>query len=110
MKKLIAYSSIAHMGFVTLGMFIGFHIVRIPAEPGRGHGHGRRHGADAVARPGVRRMFLCVGVLYDRMHSREISAYGGVINTMPNSPPSWCCSRWPIRVCRAPPASSASSW
>jgi NADH-quinone oxidoreductase subunit M len=84
MKKLIAYSSIAHMGFVTLGMFIGFQIV---AATGRTTGiqlgldgaivqmlsHGLVSGA----------MFLCVGVMYDRIHSREISAYGGVINTMP---------------------------
>jgi NADH-quinone oxidoreductase subunit M len=84
MKKLIAYSSIAHMGFVTLGMFIGFQIV---AHTGRTSGiefgldgavvqmlsHGLVSGA----------MFLCVGVMYDRVHSREISAYGGVINTMP---------------------------
>jgi NADH-quinone oxidoreductase subunit M len=84
MKKLIAYSSIAHMGFVTLGMFIGFQIV---AHTGKTSGvqmgldgavvqmlsHGFISGA----------MFLCVGVLYDRMHSREISDYGGVINTMP---------------------------
>jgi NADH-quinone oxidoreductase subunit M len=84
MKKLIAYSSIAHMGFVTLGMFIGFQIV---AHTGRTTGielgldgavvqmlsHGLVSGA----------MFLCVGVMYDRVHSREISAYGGVINTMP---------------------------
>jgi NADH-quinone oxidoreductase subunit M len=84
MKKLIAYSSIAHMGFVTLGLFIGFQIV---AHTGRTSGialgldgaivqmlsHGLVSGA----------MFLCVGVLYDRVHSREISAYGGVVNTMP---------------------------
>ena len=84
MKKLIAYSSIAHMGFVTLGMFIGFQIV---SQTGRTTGielgldgavvqmlsHGLVSGA----------MFLCVGVMYDRVHSREISAYGGVINTMP---------------------------
>jgi len=84
MKKLIAYSSIAHMGFVTLGTFIGFQIV---AHTGRTSGielgldgavvqmlsHGLVSGA----------MFLCVGVMYDRVHSREISAYGGVINTMP---------------------------
>ena len=84
MKKLIAYSSIAHMGFVTLGMFIGYQIV---AVTGRTSGielgldgaivqmlsHGLVSGA----------MFLCVGVMYDRVHSREISAYGGVINTMP---------------------------
>jgi len=84
MKKLIAYSSIAHMGFVTLGTFIGFQIV---AHTGKVAGiqmgmdgalvqmlsHGLVSGA----------MFLCVGVMYDRVHSREISAYGGVVNTMP---------------------------
>jgi NADH-quinone oxidoreductase subunit M len=84
MKKLIAYSSIAHMGFVTLGLFIGFQIV---SHTGRTSGialgmdgaivqmlsHGLVSGA----------MFLCVGVMYDRVHSREINAYGGVINTMP---------------------------
>jgi NADH-quinone oxidoreductase subunit M len=84
MKKLIAYSSIAHMGFVTLGAFIGYHIVsRSGTTTGVGLGldgamvqmisHGLVSGA----------MFLCVGVLYDRMHSREISAYGGVVNKMP---------------------------
>ncbi len=84
MKKLIAYSSIAHMGFVTLGAFIGFQIV---AHTGRTAGVGMgldgamvqmlSHGLVSAA------MFLCVGVMYDRVHSREISAYGGVINTMP---------------------------
>src|SRR6187397_594406 len=84
MKKLIAYSSIAHMGFVTLGFFVIF--AAAPASPvndGAGMGidgamvqmisHGLISGA----------LFLCVGVMYDRVHSREISAYGGVINTMP---------------------------
>jgi len=84
MKKLIAYSSIAHMGFVTLGAFIGYQIVQ---HTGRTSGielgldgsivqmlsHGLVSGA----------MFLCVGVMYDRVHSREISAYGGVVNSMP---------------------------
>ncbi len=84
MKKLIAYSSIAHMGFVTLGAFIGF---QIAAHSGRTTGIEMgldgslvqmiSHGLVSAA------MFLCVGVMYDRMHSREISAYGGVINTMP---------------------------
>ena len=78
MKKLVAYSSIAHMGFVTLGFFLF-------DEKGMGSelttsgaivqmiSHGFVSGA----------MFLCIGVLYDRVHSREISAYGGVANTMP---------------------------
>ena len=80
MKKLIAYSSIAHMGFVTLGFFIVWSF-STTAEGSLGVtgamvqmiSHGLISGA----------MFLCVGVLYDRMHSREIAAYGGVANTMP---------------------------
>ncbi len=84
MKKLIAYSSIAHMGFVTLGMFLGFQIV---AHTGKTTGielgidgavvQMLSHGLVSAA------MFLCVGVMYDRVHSREISSYGGVVNTMP---------------------------
>ncbi len=84
LKKLIAYSSIAHMGFVTLGIFVIFGIF---ANSATGSGavlavEGAMvqmvsHGFIAAA------MFLCVGVLYDRMHTREIAAYGGVINTMP---------------------------
>ncbi|MBK9253326.1 MAG: NADH-quinone oxidoreductase subunit M [Proteobacteria bacterium] len=84
MKKLIAYSSIAHMGFVTLGAVLAYDIVGATGSPaGAGMGldgamvqmisHGLISGA----------MFLCVGVMYDRVHSREISAYGGVINKMP---------------------------
>jgi NADH-quinone oxidoreductase subunit M len=84
MKKLIAYSSIAHMGFVTLGMFIGFQIVA-----GTGRTTGIQLGLDGAIVQMLSHglvsgaMFLCVGVMYDRIHSREISAYGGVINTMP---------------------------
>jgi NADH-quinone oxidoreductase subunit M len=84
MKKLIAYSSISHMGFVTLGFFIAFMIF---AKTGSWEGgamameggmvqmvsHGFISGA----------LFLCVGVLYDRLHSRQIADYGGVANTMP---------------------------
>jgi len=72
MKKLIAYSSISHMGFVTLGFFLFNHlglegaIIQMIS-----------HGFISAA------MFLCVGVLYDRVHSREIASYGGVANTMP---------------------------
>ena len=80
MKKLIAYSSISHMGFVTLGFFIVWSYSQITdASLGVMGGmvqmisHGLISGA----------MFLCVGVLYDRVHSREISDYGGVANTMP---------------------------
>ena len=84
MKKLIAYSSIAHMGFVTLGLFIGFEIVASTGRPA-----GIQMGMDGAVVQMLSHglvsgaMFLCVGVMYDRMHSREISAYGGVINTMP---------------------------
>lgn len=84
LKKLIAYSSIAHMGFVTLGLFIIFGIfANVPSGDGAALAvEGAMvqmvsHGFIAAA------MFLCVGVLYDRMHTREIAAYGGVINTMP---------------------------
>jgi NADH-quinone oxidoreductase subunit M len=84
MKKLIAYSSIAHMGFVTLGAFVVYEIVRNTGQlTGAGMGmdgamvqmisHGLISGA----------LFLCVGVLYDRVHSRQIADYGGVVNTMP---------------------------
>jgi NADH-quinone oxidoreductase subunit M len=84
MKKLIAYSSIAHMGFVTLGFFVIFAIAdnapesagaRLALQAGMVQmiSHGLISGA----------LFLCVGVLYDRLHSRDIGAYGGVANTMP---------------------------
>ena len=86
MKKLVAYSSIAHMGFVTLGLFIVFQIWENPANASEGGAalavegamiqmisHGFISGA----------MFLMIGVLYDRMHTREINAYGGVVHTMP---------------------------
>ncbi len=84
MKKLIAYSSIAHMGFVTLGAFVAFQIVsRTGGVQGAAMGldgamvqmisHGLVSGA----------LFFCIGVLYDRVHSRQIADYGGVVNTMP---------------------------
>ncbi len=86
MKKLVAYSSIAHMGFVTLGMFIIFQIWDNPANADQSGAvlalegamiqmisHGFISGA----------LFLMIGVLYDRMHTRNIQDYGGVVNTMP---------------------------
>ncbi len=84
MKKLIAYSSIAHMGFVTLGMFIVFIISNNSAASG-GSGLGMSGGMVQMVSHGFisAALFLCVGVLYDRLHSREISAYGGVVHTMP---------------------------
>jgi NADH-quinone oxidoreductase subunit M len=83
MKKLIAYSSIAHMGFVTLGFFIVFIISQNNA--GSGAALGMQGGMVQMVSHGFisAAMFLCVGVLYDRMHSREIKDYGGVVNTMP---------------------------
>ena len=84
MKKLVAYSSVAHMGFVTLGIFIAFMLVREQGQTDMALlgmqgamiqmiSHGFVSGA----------MFLCIGVLYDRMHSRQIADYGGVVNVMP---------------------------
>ena len=73
MKKLVAYSSVAHMGFVTLGFFI-FNDLGVGGGLVQMIAHGFVSGA----------MFLCIGVLYDRVHSREIASYGGVVNTMPN--------------------------
>jgi NADH-quinone oxidoreductase subunit M len=72
MKKLVAYSSIAHMGFVTLGFFL-FNELGMAGGIVQMISHGFVSGA----------MFLCIGVLYDRVHSREIASYGGVANTMP---------------------------
>jgi NADH-quinone oxidoreductase subunit M len=72
MKKLVAYSSVAHMGFVTLGFFV-FNDLGVSGGLVQMIAHGFVSGA----------MFLAIGVLYDRVHSREIAAYGGVINTMP---------------------------
>jgi NADH-quinone oxidoreductase subunit M len=72
MKKLVAYSSIAHMGFVTLGFFI-FNQLGVEGAIVQMISHGFVSGA----------MFLCIGVLYDRMHSRQIADYGGVVNVMP---------------------------
>jgi NADH-quinone oxidoreductase subunit M len=84
MKKLVAYSSIAHMGFVTLGFFVIFRV--LTNAPGS-------DGAQLALQGGMVQMishglisgalFLCIGVMYDRLHTREIGAYGGVINTMP---------------------------
>ena len=84
MKKLIAYSSIAHMGFVTLGFFLAW---RILDNTGVADGivMGLQGGMMQMISHGLvsGALFLCVGVLYERMHSRAISAYGGVANTMP---------------------------
>jgi NADH-quinone oxidoreductase subunit M len=78
MKKLIAYSSISHMGFVTLGVFL-FSSLGMEGALVQMISHGFVSAA----------MFLCVGVLYDRMHSRRIADYGGVVNTMPHFAAFW---------------------
>ena len=80
MKKLIAYSSIAHMGFVTLGFFLLWHV-----DGTSGAALGMSGGMVQMISHGLisGAMFLCVGVLYDRVHSRQIADYGGVANTMP---------------------------
>jgi NADH-quinone oxidoreductase subunit M len=72
MKKLVAYSSIAHMGFVTLGFFM-FQTLAVEGAIVQMISHGFVSGA----------MFMCIGVLYDRMHTRNIADYGGVVNKMP---------------------------
>jgi NADH-quinone oxidoreductase subunit M len=84
MKKLIAYSSIAHMGFVTLGFFVIFAAV-VNTQSNAGAQLALQGGMVQMISHGLisGAMFLCVGVMYDRLHSREISAYGGVVNTMP---------------------------
>ena len=84
MKKLIAYSSIAHMGFVTLGFFIAF-IIMARGDVDSGAILGMQGGMVQMVSHGFisAAMFLCVGVLYDRLHSREINDYGGVVNVMP---------------------------
>ena len=84
MKKLIAYSSIAHMGFVTLGTFAAYQTLRVTGNP-----QGAAMGLDGAMVQMVSHglvsgaLFFCIGVLYDRVHSREIADYGGVVNTMP---------------------------
>ena len=84
MKKLVAYSSIAHMGFVTLGFFLIYPII---TSTGSSEGSllGLQGGMVQMMSHGFisGAMFLCIGVLYDRMHTREITAYGGVSNRMP---------------------------
>ena len=99
MKKLIAYSSVAHMGFVTMGIF---------AATTQGVAGGIfqmiSHGIVSGA------LFLCVGVVYDRMHTREIAAYGGLVNRMPlYARRVHGVHAWPMSACRARPASSANS-
>jgi NADH-quinone oxidoreductase subunit M len=84
MKKLVAYSSIAHMGFVTLGAFLVFYIIAAT-----GSAQGAINGLDGAVVQMISHglisgaLFLCIGVMYDRLHTRDINAYGGVVNVMP---------------------------
>jgi len=116
-KKLIAYSSVAHMGFVTMGIFT-FTVQGVDGAIFQMISHGIVSAA----------LFLCVGVIYDRMHTREIAAYGGLVNRMPiyafcfmvftmanvglpgtsGFAASWF-SPWPMSACRGPAASWVSS-
>jgi len=84
MKKLIAYSSIAHMGFVTLGFFVVFGILEKTGST-QGAQLGIEGGMVQMVSHGFisSALFLCVGVMYDRLHSRQIGDYGGVVHTMP---------------------------
>jgi NADH-quinone oxidoreductase subunit M len=99
MKKLIAYSSVAHMGIVTIGIFTP-NAVGVTGSIVQMLSHGFVSGA----------LFMLVGVIYDRIHSREIARYGGLASGCRSTPPSSCCSCWPRWACPAPRASSARSW
>ena len=99
MKKLIAYSSVAHMAFVTIGLF-AFNRQGIEGAMIVMLSHGLVSGA----------LFLCVGVIYDRLHTREIDRYGGLAEQHAGATRCCsCCSPWRRSACRAPAASSASS-
>ena len=99
-KKLIAYSSVAHMGFVTMGIFAGTMHRASPAASSRW--------CRTASSPGA--LFLCVGVVYDRLHTREIKPPMAASSIACRSM-RWCswCSPWPTSACRAPRDSSASS-
>jgi NADH-quinone oxidoreductase subunit M len=97
-KKLIAYSSVAHMGYVTMGIF-----TMTPQGVQGGIFQMLSHGIVSGA------LFLCVGVIYDRMHTREISAYGGLVNRMPKYAVAFLIFTMANVGCRALPASSAKS-
>jgi NADH-quinone oxidoreductase subunit M len=99
MKKLIAYSSVAHMGIVTLGIFT-FNAQGLSGAMFTMLSHGVVSGA----------LFLCVGVLYDRVHSREIARYGGVAKIMPAYALVFMLFTMASVACPAWPASRASCW
>ena len=98
MKKLIAYSSVAHMGFVTAGIFAA-NQQGVDGAIFQMLSHGFISGA----------LFLCVGVIYDRMHTREIDAYGGLVNRMPAYAAVFMYSPWRTSGSPALPGLSANS-
>ena len=97
-KKLIAYSSVAHMGFVTMGLF-AMNETGVQGAIFQMISHGVISGA----------LFLCVGVIYDRMHTRETPSMAALCTACRPMPRSSRCSPWPMSACRARPASSARS-
>jgi NADH:ubiquinone oxidoreductase subunit 4 (subunit M) len=99
MKKLIAYSSISHMGFVTMGLFL-FNALGFEGAVLQMISHGFVSGA----------LFLCVGVLYDRLHSRRSPTTAAWSTPCRCSARSSCCLRWPTADCPVPVGSSVSSW
>jgi NADH-quinone oxidoreductase subunit M len=99
MKKLIAYSSVAHMGVVTIGIFT-FNQQGIQGALFQMLSHGIVSGA----------LFLCVGVVYDRIHTREIARYGGLADRMPAYALVFMLFTMASSACPAPRVSSASSW
>ncbi len=111
MKKLIAYSSIAHMGFVTLGFFVIFGaLAAAPNSDGARLALQGGHGADDVARPDLgRHVPLRRRAVRPPAQPRDLAPTAASSTRCRSSRRSWCCSRWPTPACRAPPASSASS-
>src|SRR5207244_2906117 len=97
MKRLIAYSSVSHMGFVTLGFFL-FNLYGVEGGLVQMISHGFVSAA----------MFLCVGVMYDRMHSRAISDYGGVVNSMPKF--ASFMMLFPMRILRCRRTTALAGW
>lgn len=110
MKKLIAYSSISHMGFVTLGCFAIFAIAR----------HGGLSNAGLILEGAIvvmishafvsSAMFAGVGFIYDRMHTRQLADFGGIVNTMPIFASFLCFLLWRMLACQEHPDLLVSLW
>ena len=105
MKKLVAYSSISHMGFVTLGFFLFMHNGQPESWAFKGAIMQMiSHGFVSAA------MFMCIGVMYDRLHTRNIADYGGVVNVMPNLPLFMMLLAWQTQACPPHRALWANLW